>query len=35
MPITEQVFKAIFANKNPKEAIQELMTRDTKNEWYS
>lgn len=35
MPITEQVYKAIFENKNPKLAIQELMTRDSKNEWYS
>ena len=35
MPITEQVYKAIFENKDPKQAIQELMTRDSKNEWYN
>lgn len=35
MPISEQVFKIIFENKDPKIAIRELMTRDSKNEWYS
>lgn len=35
MPITEQVYKTIFENKNPQAAITELMNRDSKNEWYS
>lgn len=35
MPITEQVYQVIFENKDPKEAIQELMKRDKKNEWYN
>ena len=26
---------SIFENKDPKNAIIELMTRDSKNEWYS
>jgi glycerol-3-phosphate dehydrogenase (NAD(P)+) len=32
MPITQQVYRTLFENKNPKEAITELMTRDPKSE---
>jgi glycerol-3-phosphate dehydrogenase (NAD(P)+) len=35
MPITSQIYNTIFEGKDPKEAINELMTRDRKNEWYS
>jgi len=35
MPITRKVYKTLFQNKDPKEAIQDLMKRDAKNEWYS
>ncbi len=35
MPITEEIYSTIFEDKDPKEAINELMTRDRKNEWYS
>jgi glycerol-3-phosphate dehydrogenase (NAD(P)+) len=35
MPITEEIYSTIFDGKDPKEAINELMTRDRKNEWYS
>ena len=32
MPITEQVYYILYQNKNPKEAVTELMTRDLKVE---
>lgn len=32
MPITEQVYKVFYENKDPKIAIKELMTRDLKHE---
>lgn len=32
MPITEQVYKVLFEDKEPKRAIAELMTRDPKSE---
>lgn len=32
MPITEQVYKVLFENKQPQRAIAELMTRDPKSE---
>lgn len=32
MPITDALYKALFMNKNPKEAITELMIRDKKSE---
>jgi len=32
MPITEQVYKVLFEDKEPKKAIAELMTRDPKSE---
>ena len=35
MPITTEVYKTIFENKDPRKAIDELMKRDAKNEWYS
>lgn len=35
MPITSKVYKTLFENKNPNDAIQDLMKRDAKNEWYS
>ncbi len=35
MPITSKVYKTLFKNKDPRVAIQDLMKRDAKNEWYS
>lgn len=35
MPITRKVYKTLFQNKDPKIAIQDLMKRDAKNEWYN
>jgi len=32
MPITEQVYYILYQNKNPKEAVTELLTRDLKVE---
>ena len=32
MPITEQVYQVFYENKDPKEAIYELMTRELKHE---
>jgi glycerol-3-phosphate dehydrogenase (NAD(P)+) len=32
MPITEQVYKILFENKSPKEAVYELMSRNPKSE---
>jgi len=32
MPITEQIYYILYRNKNPKEAVTELMTRDLKVE---
>ena len=32
MPISEQVYKVLFENKSPKEAVLDLMTRDLKSE---
>lgn len=32
MPITEAVYKVLFKNMNPRDAVQELMTRDAKDE---
>lgn len=34
MPITDMLYKSLFENKNPKECIYELMTRDKKDEIY-
>lgn len=34
MPITEQVYKVFYENKNPEAAINELMTRELKRENY-
>lgn len=34
MPITEQVYKVFYENKNPETAINELMTRELKHENY-
>lgn len=34
MPITEQVFKILFEEQNPKEAMYELMLRDPKSEGW-
>ncbi|WP_336770432.1 NAD(P)H-dependent glycerol-3-phosphate dehydrogenase [Bacillus bombysepticus] len=33
MPITEQVYLVLFEEKNPRLAVQELMTRKEKEEW--
>ncbi|PIW67403.1 MAG: glycerol-3-phosphate dehydrogenase, partial [Candidatus Omnitrophica bacterium CG12_big_fil_rev_8_21_14_0_65_42_8] len=32
MPITEQVYNILYHNKNPKEAVVELMSRQQKAE---
>ncbi len=32
MPISEQVYEVLFHNKNPHEAVAELMTREAKDE---
>ena len=32
MPIIETVYKVIYENLNPKEAVKKLMTRDKKSE---
>ncbi len=34
MPITEQVFEVFYNNKDPKQAIHDLMTRELKHENY-
>jgi glycerol-3-phosphate dehydrogenase (NAD(P)+) len=34
MPITDMLYRALFENKNPKECIYELMTREKKDEIY-
>ena len=33
LPITEQVYKILFENARPKDALYDLMTRETKREW--
>ncbi|HOQ49026.1 MAG TPA: NAD(P)H-dependent glycerol-3-phosphate dehydrogenase, partial [Candidatus Kapabacteria bacterium] len=33
LPITQQVYRILFENLSPKEAINELMTRESKHEW--
>lgn len=35
MPITEQMYKILFGNKNPKAAVLDLMKRDPKSEIWS
>ena len=35
MPITEQVFKILFEDKNPKQALLDLMSRNPKSEIWS
>ena len=32
MPITEEIHKALYENKDPKKAVRDLMTRAPKNE---
>lgn len=34
LPITEQVYRILFDDVNPLEAIASLMTRETKHEWW-
>ncbi len=34
MPITDGLYKGLFENKNPKDIIDELMSRDKKNELF-
>lgn len=34
LPITEQVYKVLFNNKNPRNAIRDLMVRKAKSEMY-
>jgi len=33
MPITEQVYKILYKDKDPKTAVEELMLRDLKSEY--
>ncbi len=33
MPITEQVYKVLYEDKDPGEAVKELMSRELKEEW--
>jgi glycerol-3-phosphate dehydrogenase (NAD(P)+) len=33
MPITEQVYKVLYEDKDPLGAVKELMSRDLKEEW--
>lgn len=33
MPIVEQVYKVLYEDKDPKQAVNELMSRDLKEEW--
>jgi glycerol-3-phosphate dehydrogenase (NAD(P)+) len=35
MPITEQVYRVLFEDKNPKQALLDLMSRDPKSEIWS
>ncbi|MBI3755288.1 MAG: glycerol-3-phosphate dehydrogenase, partial [Deltaproteobacteria bacterium] len=32
MPITEQVYRVLYENKSPKDAVMDLMTRRVKEE---
>lgn len=34
MPIVEQVYAILFEGKSPKQAVYDLMTRQSKREWY-
>ena len=34
MPITEQVYKVLYENKDPHEALDDLMLREARNEFY-
>ena len=34
MPITEQVYKILFENVHPLVALNELMSRQSKREWW-
>ena len=34
MPITEEVYKTLFEDKNPKQAVFDLMTRGAKQEKF-
>ncbi len=34
MPITEQVYRILYEEKDPKRAVEELMLRDLKSEHY-
>jgi len=34
MPIVEQVYRIIFEDKSPSLALQDLMARESKSEWY-
>lgn len=33
MPITEQVYKVLYEGMKPKDAAENLMSRDLKDEW--
>ena len=35
MPITEQVYNILYNNKNPRDAVQELLAREAKPEFWS
>jgi len=32
MPITQEIYKVLYENKNPKQAVRDLMTRAPKSE---
>lgn len=34
MPITEEVYKVLYKNKNPHQAVDDLMLREPRNEFY-
>jgi len=35
MPISEEIYQVLFEGKNPKKALNDLMTRDPVDEWHS
>lgn len=35
MPISTEVYKVLFENKSPKDAVRDLMLREAKPEWWS
>jgi glycerol-3-phosphate dehydrogenase (NAD(P)+) len=33
MPIAAEIYRVLYENKDPKKAVQDLMTRSRKMEW--